>query len=168
MIRGLRTIKYPTPDLAKGKAWYSQVLELEPYFDEPFYVGYNVGGFELGLVPDDTPGADGAVAYWGVDDCAAALVHLMKSYSGDSHVNVGAGDDVTILELTQTVADVVGYNGKIERDLTKPDGTPRKLMSGEKIRALGWRPRIALREGLADAYRAFLETAASAATRPPA
>jgi predicted enzyme related to lactoylglutathione lyase len=77
MIRGMRTVKYPTPDLAKGKAWYSQVLETEPYFDEPFYVGYNIGGFELGLVPDDTPGANGVVAYWGVDDCAAALQRLV-------------------------------------------------------------------------------------------
>ncbi len=52
--------------------------QAEPYFDEPFYVGYNVGGFELGLVPDETPGADGAVAYWGVTDCAAALQRLIQ------------------------------------------------------------------------------------------
>ncbi len=78
MIQGMRTVKYPTPDLAQGKAWYSRVLETEPYFDEPFYVGYNVGGFELGLVPDETPGADGAVAYWGVTDCAAALQRLIQ------------------------------------------------------------------------------------------
>ncbi len=77
MIQGLRTVSYPAPDLARGKAWYGQVLEKEPYFDEPFYVGYNVGGFELGLVPDGTPGADGAVAFWGVDDCAAALQRLV-------------------------------------------------------------------------------------------
>jgi len=76
MIRGLRTVSYPAPDLAKGKAWYSKVLEKEPYFDEPFYVGYNVGGFELGLVPDGTPGAAGPVGFWAVDDCAAALQRL--------------------------------------------------------------------------------------------
>lgn len=95
-----------------------------------------------------------------VDDCAAALVHLMKSYSGDSHVNVGAGDDVTILELTQTVADVVGYKGNIERDLAKPDGTPRKLMDSSKLRSLGWSPKIALRDGLASTYTWFLNNKA--------
>ncbi len=68
MIRGLRTVSYPAPDLAKGKAWYGEVLEQEPYFDEPFYVGYNVDGFELGLVPDAKPGPDGPIGCWAVDD----------------------------------------------------------------------------------------------------
>lgn len=77
MIRGLRTVSYPAPDLAKAKAWYTQVLEKEPYFDEPFYVGYNVGGFELGLVPDAKPGADGPIGFWAVADCAAALQRLI-------------------------------------------------------------------------------------------
>jgi predicted enzyme related to lactoylglutathione lyase len=76
MIRGLRTVVYQVTDLAKAKAWYNQVLEREPYFDQPFYVGYSVGGFELGLVPDDTPGPGGTVAYWGVADAAAAVKRL--------------------------------------------------------------------------------------------
>jgi predicted enzyme related to lactoylglutathione lyase len=71
MIRGLRTVVYHTPDLAAGKAFYSQVAGKPPYFDEPFYVGFEVGGFELGLVPDKTPGAGGTVAYWGTADAAA-------------------------------------------------------------------------------------------------
>jgi GDP-L-fucose synthase len=91
-----------------------------------------------------------------VDDCADALIYIMKSYSEDEHINVGSGEDLTILELARLVADVVGFSGEIVMDLLKPDGTPRKLMNGEKLRALGWRPRIALREGIADAYRAFL------------
>jgi GDP-L-fucose synthase len=91
-----------------------------------------------------------------VDDCADALLYIMKSYSEDEHINVGSGEDLTILELARLVADVVGFSGEIVMDLLKPDGTPRKLMNGEKLRALGWRPRIALREGIADAYRAFL------------
>jgi catechol 2,3-dioxygenase-like lactoylglutathione lyase family enzyme len=66
MIQGLRTVIYPTPDLAKGKAWYCQVLGHNPYFDEPFYVGFSVGGFELGLIPDGVPSSDGPLAYWGV------------------------------------------------------------------------------------------------------
>jgi predicted enzyme related to lactoylglutathione lyase len=76
MIRGLRTVIYHVTDLAKAKAWYSQVLEQQPYFDQPFYVGYSVGGFELGLVPDGKSGAGGTVAYWGVADAAAAVARL--------------------------------------------------------------------------------------------
>ena len=96
-----------------------------------------------------------------VDDCADALVLLMTRYSGVEHVNVGSGEDLTIAELAETVCEVVGFTGAIERDLSKPDGTPRKLMSGDKLRALGWQPRIGLREGLADAYVAFLKQVAS-------
>jgi GDP-L-fucose synthase len=96
-----------------------------------------------------------------VDDCVDALVLLMTHYSGAEHVNVGSGEDLTIAELAKTVCDAVGFTGAIERDLSKPDGTPRKLMSGDRLRALGWRPRIGLREGLADAYAAFLKQNAS-------
>jgi len=91
-----------------------------------------------------------------VDDCADALVLIMQRYSEDEHINVGSGEDLTILELAQAVCEVVGFDGTITRDLSKPDGTPRKLMAGDKLRALGWRPRISLRDGLADAYAAFL------------
>jgi predicted enzyme related to lactoylglutathione lyase len=76
MIRGLRTAIYHVSDLGAAKAWYAQVVEREPYFDQPFYVGFNVGGFELGLVPDGTSGPGGAVAYWGVADAAAAVDRL--------------------------------------------------------------------------------------------
>ncbi len=73
MILGLRTVIYPAPDLAQGKAWYARAFGTQPYFDEPFYVGFNVGGFELGLIPDGTPDGSGATAYWGVDDVAAEV-----------------------------------------------------------------------------------------------
>ncbi len=76
MILGLRTAAYHVNDLAKAKAWYSEVLARQPYFDQPFYVGFAVGGFELGLVPDGTPGPGGAVPYWGVHDAASALKRL--------------------------------------------------------------------------------------------
>ena len=75
-VLGLRTVVYHTPDLAAAKAWYSRVLEREPYFDQPFYVGYEVGGFELGLIPDAKPGESGSVAYWGVPDAALELRRL--------------------------------------------------------------------------------------------
>ncbi|WJR67337.1 GDP-L-fucose synthase [Neorhizobium sp. CSC1952] len=92
-----------------------------------------------------------------VDDCADACVHLMKTYSDDMHVNVGSGKDITILELAELVSRVVGFKGRVAHDLTKPDGTPRKLMSADKLRGLGWTPRIGLQEGVANAYEAFLK-----------
>jgi GDP-L-fucose synthase len=91
------------------------------------------------------------------DDCADALVFLLKQYSGAEHVNVGSGEDLSILELTQLVCRVVGFEGRIEHDLSKPDGTPRKLMSAEKLRGMGWAPRIGLEAGIAETYRWFLE-----------
>lgn len=87
-----------------------------------------------------------------VDDCADACVHLMKFYSDDGHVNVGSGEDLTIGKLARAVCDVVGFSGQIENDVEKPDGMPRKLMSAEKIGALGWNARISLRDGLVSSY----------------
>ncbi len=77
MILGLRTVIYPAHDLAAARAWYARVLEREPYFDQPFYVGFNVGGFELGLVPDGQACTDGPQPLWGVADAAAALSRLI-------------------------------------------------------------------------------------------
>jgi GDP-L-fucose synthase len=91
-----------------------------------------------------------------VDDCADACVHLMTHYSGETHVNVGSGSDLTILDLTRLVCDVVGFKGVIEHDLSKPDGTPRKLMSGDKLRALGWSPSVSLESGIRQTYADFL------------
>jgi GDP-L-fucose synthase len=101
-----------------------------------------------------------------VDDCADALVFLMKTYSGEGHVNVGSGEDLTILELTRTVCRVVGYEGEVRCDASKPDGTPRKLMSADKLRGMGWAPRIGLEDGVASTYRWFLEHVAAAEAAP--
>jgi predicted enzyme related to lactoylglutathione lyase len=76
MILGLRTAIYPVTDLAQAKEWYRQIFERQPYFDEPFYVGFSVGGFELGLIPDGVPGVTGVQAYWGVPNVAAELQRL--------------------------------------------------------------------------------------------
>ncbi|GGD50872.1 GDP-L-fucose synthase [Aurantiacibacter arachoides] len=91
-----------------------------------------------------------------VDDLADGAVFLLKQYSGEEHVNLGSGTDLPISELARLVCDAVGFDGEIVTDTSKPDGTPRKLMSGDKLAALGWKPTIGLREGIADAYRAFL------------
>jgi GDP-L-fucose synthase len=94
------------------------------------------------------------------DDCADALVFLLKNYSGDKHVNVGSGTDVTILELAHLICRIVGYQGKIEHDLSKPDGTPRKLMDASTLRGMNWSPSISLEDGVAATYRWFLGNAA--------
>jgi GDP-L-fucose synthase len=92
-----------------------------------------------------------------VDDCADALVFLLKNYSGAQHVNVGSGEDIEIIELTRLVCRVVGYEGRIVHDLSKPDGTPRKLMSNQKLREMSWKPRISLEDGIRATYAWFLE-----------
>jgi GDP-L-fucose synthase len=91
-----------------------------------------------------------------VDDLADACVFVMKHYSDDGFLNVGTGEDVTIGEFAQLVAEVVGYKGRLEYDTTRPDGTPRKLMDVSKLRALGWQARIPLHEGLDAAYGDFI------------
>jgi GDP-L-fucose synthase len=89
-------------------------------------------------------------------DLAEACVFLLENYDEPELVNIGCGEDVTIRELAETVCDVLGFDGTLEFDASKPDGTPRKLLDISKIRSLGWSPRIPLREGIADAYAWFL------------
>ena len=91
-----------------------------------------------------------------VDDLAAASLLLLEKYDSPEIINVGCGEDVTILELAELICDVVGFDGKLVWDKTKPDGTPRKLLDVTRIRALGWQPTIALREGIAQTYDWFL------------
>lgn len=97
-----------------------------------------------------------------VDDAASAAVHLMKIYSGAEHVNVGTGKDVTILELAKLVCAIVGFDGAIVTDASKPDGTPRKLLDVSKLMATGWLPRFDLKDGLDDAYAWFKANEATA------
>ena len=92
-----------------------------------------------------------------VDDLAEACVFLLKSYESSQFLNVGTGDEVTIKELAQLIANTVGYQGKISFDSSKPDGTPRKVMDSSKIQQLGWRAKMPLEEGLKQAYQSFLE-----------
>jgi predicted enzyme related to lactoylglutathione lyase len=108
---GLRTVLYHAPDLDKTKAWYSQVLGIAPYFDQPFYVGFNVGGYELGLDPDSTTtpgGAGGVVLYWGVADAQASLARLLslgaKARSGVQDV----GDGIRVATVFDPFGNVFG------------------------------------------------------------
>jgi GDP-L-fucose synthase len=97
-----------------------------------------------------------------VDDLADACVMLLKTYSDEQHVNIGSGDDVSILDLTRMVMKAVGFEGEIVRDTDKPDGTPRKLMSAARLRAMGWTPSIALPDGIKATYQWFLNHQAEA------
>ncbi|KAF7806577.1 putative GDP-L-fucose synthase 2 [Senna tora] len=92
-----------------------------------------------------------------VDDLADACVFLMEKYSGLEHVNVGSGKEVTIKELAELMKEVVGFEGDLVWDSTKPDGTPRKLMDSSKLAGLGWTPKISLKDGLVDTYKWYLE-----------
>ena len=87
-----------------------------------------------------------------VDDVADAVLFLMREYDGPDIVNVGCGEDVSIAELGALVARVVGYEGSIELDRSKPDGTPRKLLDVSRLRALGWQPKVGLEEGIRSVY----------------
>lgn len=89
------------------------------------------------------------------DDLAAACVFLIRRYSDEQFINIGCGSDLSIMELAQRVQRVVGFNGRIEWDKSKPDGTPRKLMDSSRIFALGWKPKIDLQTGIARAYHDF-------------
>lgn len=110
---------------------------------------------------------DSAIEIWGTgtprreflhaDDCADALVFLLKNYSGYEHINVGSGEDISILELAQMVCRVVGFEGGIVHDTSKPDGTPRKLMRADRLRGMGWTPKIGLEDGIRSTYGWFLE-----------
>jgi GDP-L-fucose synthase len=91
-----------------------------------------------------------------VDDVADALVFLMENYSGEEHVNIGVGHDVSIRELAEIIMRVVGVKGNIRFDASKPDGAPRKLMDSSQLVAMGWRPKTTLEEGLAMAYQSYL------------
>ena len=92
-----------------------------------------------------------------VDDLADACIFLMENYEGERHINVGTGEEVSIRLLASMVSEVVGYQGRLEYDTEKPDGNPRKLLDSSKIHELGWRHRVALREGLKKTYTWFLE-----------
>jgi len=102
-LLGLRTVIYKVNDLDRAKAWYSKALGIEPYFDEPFYVGFNVGGYELGLDPDTAnvgPGPGGTAAYWGVDNADSALARLLELGAGEHGgvQDVGGGIRVAMVE----------------------------------------------------------------------
>lgn len=108
---GLRTVIYHAPDLTKAKAWYSAVLGIEPYFDQPFYVGFNVGGYELGLDPDSsgTPGGNqGSVAYWGVTDAEASFNRLISLGAARRSDVQEVGEGIRVATVLDPFGNILG------------------------------------------------------------
>lgn len=109
MLLGLRTAIYHTPDIEAGKRWYTQVLGAAPYFDQPFYVGFNVGGFELGLTPDGGPDARTVVgAYWGVKDIAAAHARLLELGAVPRTEIQDVGEGIRVGDVLDPFGNVLG------------------------------------------------------------
>lgn len=100
-----------------------------------------------------------------VDDLASASVFLLENYDSPDTINVGVGEDLSIRELAELLADVIGYEGELVQDTSKPDGTPRKVLDVSRLKGLGWEPRIGLREGIAETYAWFLEHSSELRTR---
>lgn len=120
MIKGLRTAIYAVSDMEKGKSWYSKVLGKAPYFDEPFYVGFSVGGFELGLIPDGVPSADGVHVFWGVSDAKAELQRL---------TGLGAAVHATVKDVGGGIklASIVDPFGNVFGIIENPDFNPASV-----------------------------------------
>ena len=110
-FQGLRTVVYHAPDLAKAKAWYAAVLGMEPYFDQPFYVGFNVGGYELALDPDaaSTPGGKaGAVTYWGVADAQVAYDRLIVLGAVERSAVQEVGEGIRVATVFDPFGNIFG------------------------------------------------------------
>lgn len=109
MFQGLRTVIYHVSDLDRAKVWYSSVLGSEPYFDQPFYVGYNVGGYELGLDPNmSTSGAGGVGAYWGVSDCEAAFNRLLELGASAHSPVQDVGEGIRVATVNDPFGNLIG------------------------------------------------------------
>ena len=111
MFLGLRTVSYNTPDIAKGKEWYSRILGFNPYFDEAFYVGFNVGGYELGLIPDggSVPGnSGGVVAYWGVVDAKKSYQRLLDLGAQACEEVKDVGEGILVAAVKDPFGNIFG------------------------------------------------------------
>ncbi|WP_102227051.1 GDP-L-fucose synthase [Acidimangrovimonas sediminis] len=149
----------PTNLYGPGDNYDLQSSHVLPALLRKFHEAKQTGAKEVVVWGSGTPLRE----FLHCDDLADALVFLLKEYSGYEHVNVGSGVEVTIRELAETIAKVVGYDARLTFDATKPDGTPRKLMDSSRLHGMGWNRGRSLEEGIADAYRHFLRAEGVAA-----
>jgi predicted enzyme related to lactoylglutathione lyase len=128
MFKGIFTAIYRTPDLARAKAWYAEAFGVQPYFDEPFHVGFDIGGYELGLQPatgGDTAGPGGVVAYWGVADADSALAHVLK-VGASLHEGVqDVGGGIRVATVRDPFGNVIGIieNPHFQQGRSQPGST---------------------------------------------
>ena len=116
-MSAVNTLIYPVADLGRAKTWFADVFGVQPYFDQPFYVGFAVGGFELGLVPDGTPGTTGSTAFWGVDDIAADVERIVGLGATVRTAIQDVGEGIKVAELNDPFGNVLGL---IENPLFDP------------------------------------------------
>lgn len=146
----------PTNLYGPGDNFDLQTSHVLPALIRRFHEARVEGRDEVVLWGSGTPRRE----FLHVDDLASACALLLRTYDDGAPVNVGCGTDLTIRELAATVAEVTGFTGEIHWDTSKPDGTPRKLLDTSRLTALGWQPAIALRDGIADTYAHWQQTAA--------
>ncbi|MET9436400.1 GDP-L-fucose synthase [Streptomyces sp. NPDC006551] len=138
----------PTNLYGPGDNFDLETSHVLPALIRRFHEARESGREEITLWGSGTPRRE----FLHVDDLAAACAVLLRTYDGDDPVNIGCGQDLTIRELAETVAEVTGFRGRLAWDTTKPDGTPRKLLDVSRLTGLGWKPQIALRDGIASTY----------------
>lgn len=156
---GLRyTSAMPTNLYGPGDNFGTESSHVLPAFIRKFHDAKQHGAKQVQLWGTGAPRRE----FLHVDDLAAACELLIDKYDDSAPINVGVGEDVTIRELAELVAGVVGFEGQITWDTTKPDGTPRKLLDVSRMKALGWEPTISLRDGITATYKWFLDNAAAA------
>ncbi|GAA1384368.1 GDP-L-fucose synthase [Pseudonocardia kongjuensis] len=148
----------PTNLYGPGDNFHPEHSHVLPALIRRFHEAVESGASEVVLWGTGTPRRE----FLHADDLGRAIIHLLDTYDEPQTINVGVGTDLTIRELAELVADVVGYTGEIVQDTTRPDGTPRKLLDTSRITALGWSPTVELRQGITDTYRWFVEHHAEA------
>lgn len=144
----------PTNLYGPGDNFDLETSHVLPALIRRFHEAKRDGADEVVLWGSGTPRRE----FLHVDDLAAACAMLLRRYDSDQPLNIGCGEDLTIRELAETVRDVIGYEGRIAFDASKPDGTPRKLLDVSRIFSLGWKPQIPLRDGVAAVYEGWRAT----------
>jgi len=151
----------PTNLYGPGDNYHPENSHVIPALIRRFHEAKERGDSEVVIWGSGTPRRE----FLHVDDLAKACFHLLGHDNPPDWVNLGVGEDVTILELAQLIAKIVGFTGKIETDPSKPDGTPRKLLDVSLLNKTGWKAKIAFTDGLAGAYQDFLESLAAGSMR---
>lgn len=143
----------PTNLYGPGDNFHPQNSHVLPAIIRRFHEAKESGANQVVLWGSGTPRRE----FLHVSDLARAMVFLLRNYDSPETINVGFGDDVTIRELAEIVAEITGFKGEIIQDTSKPDGTPRKLLDVSKLNNLGWKPTISLKQGIQETYEWFLE-----------